>query len=247
MPKQCNCRADKVLELIHSDICGPITLISSSEALSRFKEFKVMVEKESGAPVKCLRTNIGGEYMSTGFIEFCKEHGIKRQLTTYMSTGFIEFCKEHGIKRQLTTAYTPHHNGVAERRNRTIMNIVRSMLSTKEMPRYLWTEAVVRTVYVLNKCPTLSVKDKTPQEAWSGTKPTVEHLKVWGCVAYAHVPKIQRSKQDKRSITCVFLGMSSGTKGNDDPQESEELRWEENDMNEALRDRNEVHDDAVER
>ncbi|GAA0176229.1 transmembrane signal receptor [Lithospermum erythrorhizon] len=278
IPKQCNWRADKVLELIHSDICGPITptsnsgkkyfltfiddcsrkgwvyLLNKSEAFSCFKGFKSMVEKESGELVKCLRTDRGGEYMSTEF---------------------VEFCKEHGIKRQLTTAYTPQQNGVAERRNRTIMNMVRSMLSTKEMPKYLWTEAVVWTVYVLNRCPTLSVKDKTPQEAWSGTKPTVEHLKVWGCLAHVHIPKVQRSKLDKRSAVCVFLGMSSGTKGyrlyNTEtnkiivsrdvvfeeskkwnwneiagPQEGEELKWEDDDINEPVKIHNEIHDIQVE-
>ncbi|GAA0186224.1 hypothetical protein LIER_33512 [Lithospermum erythrorhizon] len=107
MPKQCNWKANKVLELIHFDICGPITpdsssgkkyfltfiddfsrkgwvylLLNKSEALSCFKEFKIMVKKESGEVVKCLRIDKGGEYMSNEFIDFCKEHGITRQLTT---------------------------------------------------------------------------------------------------------------------------------------------------------------------
>ncbi|GAA0141050.1 hypothetical protein LIER_02285 [Lithospermum erythrorhizon] len=138
IPKKSNWRASKILELIHSDICGPINptsnsgkryfltfiddfsrkgwvylLINKSEALSCFKEFKSMVEKDSGHVIKGLRTDRGGEYLSEAF---------------------KEYCKEHGIKRQLTTAYTPQQNGVAERRNRTIMNMVRSLLSAKKMP-----------------------------------------------------------------------------------------------------------------
>ncbi|GAA0143054.1 hypothetical protein LIER_03825 [Lithospermum erythrorhizon] len=106
-PKQGNWRASNVLELIHSDICGPINpasksgkkyflifiddfsrkgwvflLAIKSEALDCFKEFKILVEKELGQAIKSFRTDRGGEYLSDAFTDFCKEHGIKRQLTT---------------------------------------------------------------------------------------------------------------------------------------------------------------------
>ncbi|GAA0186225.1 hypothetical protein LIER_33513 [Lithospermum erythrorhizon] len=142
------------------------------------------------------------------------------------------------------------------------------------VPKFLWNEAVVWTVYVLNRCPTLSLKDKIPQEAWSGTKPTVEHFKVWVCVAHAHTPKIHKGKLDKRSAVCVFLGMSSVTKGyrlyntetkkivvsrdvvfeenkpwdwnkDGELQESEELKWEEVNIDEPARNVEENHEDAV--
>ncbi|GAA0169316.1 transmembrane signal receptor [Lithospermum erythrorhizon] len=216
-PKQASWRASKVLELIHSDICGPINpatkggkryfltfiddysrkgwvflLANKSEALDSVKEFKNLVETESGQVIKSFRTDRGGEYLSDAF---------------------TDFCKEHGIKRQLTTAYTPQQNGVAERRNRTIMNMVRSLLSTKKMPKFLWSEVVVWSVYILNRCPTISIKEKTPHEAWNGRKPVVDHLRVWDCLAHAHVPKVNRGKLDKRSTICVLLGMNEGTKG----------------------------------
>ncbi|GAA0173654.1 hypothetical protein LIER_41565 [Lithospermum erythrorhizon] len=63
------------------------------------------------------------------------------------------------------------------------------------------------------RCPTLAVKDMTPYEAWSGMKPSVDHFRVWGCLAHVHMPKIGRSKLDDRSSTCIFLGVSEGTKG----------------------------------
>lgn len=92
-----------------------------SDALSMFKRFKTLVEKEVEKSIKCLRTDRGGEFTS---IEF------------------NEFCMEHGIKRQLTAAYTPQQNGVAERKNRTVMNMVRCMLSEKGIPKSFWPEAV---------------------------------------------------------------------------------------------------------
>jgi len=68
------------------------------------------------------------------------------------------------------------------------MDMVRCMLKAKPMPRELWAKAVSTTVYILNRCPTKSVCDKTPEEAWSGRKPLIRHLRVFGCIAYAHVP-----------------------------------------------------------
>ncbi|TXG57834.1 hypothetical protein EZV62_015663 [Acer yangbiense] len=75
------------------------------------------------------------------------------------------FCKANGISRQLTTAYTPQQNEVAECKSRTIMNMVRSMLSEKQVPKNFWLEAVNWTTHVLNKSPTLAVKDMIPEEA----------------------------------------------------------------------------------
>jgi transposase InsO family protein len=151
-----------------------------------------MVEKEVEMSIKCLRTDRGGEFNSNEF---------------------NDFCKESGIKRQLTTAYTPQQNGVAERKNRTVMNMVRSMLSDKNIPKTFWPEAVNWTIYVLNRCPTLAVKDVTPEEAWSGVKPSVDHFRVFGCIAHAHVPEARRTKLDNRSSTCVLLGVSEESKG----------------------------------
>ena len=94
-----------------------------------FKQFKNYVEKEVGGLIKCLRSDRGGEFTSSEF---------------------NEFCMENGIKRQLTVAYTPQQNGVAERKNRTMMNMVRSMLSEKYLPKIFWPEAVNWTTYVLN-------------------------------------------------------------------------------------------------
>jgi transposase InsO family protein len=104
-------------------------LVEKSEALVNFKYFKKSVEMEMDAYIKCLRTDRGGEFTSQDF---------------------NDFCKENGIKRQLTTAYAPQQNGVAERKNRTIMNLVRSMLSEKKIPQTFWPEAVNWTIYILN-------------------------------------------------------------------------------------------------
>lgn len=68
------------------------------------------------------------------------------------------------------------------------MNLVRIMLSEKKIPKNIWLEAIDWTIYVLNRSPTIVVKDQTLEEAWSGNKPSVEHLKVFGCIAHVHIP-----------------------------------------------------------
>ncbi|GKA10686.1 retrovirus-related pol polyprotein from transposon TNT 1-94 [Tanacetum coccineum] len=124
-PSKSTWRASQVLELIHADLCGPISpasnsnkrytlcfiddfsrkswvyfLTEKSETFYYFKCFKKLVEKETGLPIKCLRTDRGGEFNSDEF---------------------KEMCRENGIQRQLTAAYTPQQNGVSERKNRTIL------------------------------------------------------------------------------------------------------------------------------
>lgn len=217
MPKKSNWRATKKLQLIHSDICGPISpasyskkryiltfiddysrklwvyfLNEKSEAFVTFKNFKIMVEKECGLSMCSLRTDRGGEFNS-------KE--------------FSEFCKTQGIRRQLTTAYTPQQNGVAERKNRTILNMVRCLLEEKNMPKMLWPDAVKWTCHVLNRSPTASLKNKTPEECWSDLKPNVEYFKVFGCVGNVHIPDAKRLKLDAKSQKQVLIGYSEESKG----------------------------------
>ena len=87
---------------------------------------------------------------------------------------FTIFCNETGIKHYTTTPYTPQQNGVVERRNQTVVEMARCMLKSKQMPSRFWGEAVVTAVYVLNRAPTKSLKNKTPYEAWYDWKPRVD-------------------------------------------------------------------------
>ncbi|TQE03722.1 hypothetical protein C1H46_010696 [Malus baccata] len=215
-PRESIWRASKTLQLIHADICGPISptsnskkryliifiddfsrrtwvyfLVEKSEAFAMFKIYKARVEKETGAFIRGLRTDRGGEFTSHEF---------------------TNFCNENGIHRQLTAAYTPQQNGVAERKNRTIMNMVRCMLSEKQIPKTFWPEAVNWAVYVLNRSPTLAVKGKTPEKAWSGHKPSVDHFRVFGCISHVHIPDSKRVKLDDKSLKCVLMGVSEESK-----------------------------------
>ena len=153
-------------------------LKNKSDVLSTFQKFKTLVENESGCNIMTLRTDNGGE--------FC-------------SSDFANFCDIHGIKRQLTTPYTPQQNNVVERRNRTVVEMARSMLQHRSVPNKFWAEAVFTAVYLLNRSPTQVIKGKTPEEAWSCRKPKINHLKVFGSVAYVWIPAAKRSKLDSKS------------------------------------------------
>ena len=119
----------------------------------------------------------------------------------------------NGIKRHLTAPYSPQQNRVVEKKNRTIMSYVRSMLKEKRLPLELWAEAVNTYVYVLNRSFTKSLKDATPYEKWSGRKPSVDHLRVFGSVV--HVKTIRKvSKLEDRSSVMILIGYELGTKAN---------------------------------
>ncbi|KAG6509651.1 hypothetical protein ZIOFF_027651 [Zingiber officinale] len=83
-----------------------------------------------------------------------------------------------GVERQLTVRYTPQQNGVTERKNQTIVEMTKSMMHEKGLPKIFWAEAVYTAVYLSNRCPTTAIPNKTPFEAWSGRRPSVNHLKL---------------------------------------------------------------------
>ena len=108
--------------------------------------------------------------------------------------------------KQFTARYTPQQNGIAERKNKTIMEMACSMLAAKHLPNEYWGEAVATVVYLMNRCPTKSVKNKVPQEAWSGMNHSVSYLKFFGCVTYSHVLDELKKKLDNKGHKCIFVG-----------------------------------------
>ena len=172
-------RAKQPLELVHTDICdlGEVRslghnkyiltfiddfirkawfyLLKEKQAFNKFKEFKVLVERQSGCNIKILRSDRGGEFTSNEF---------------------YNYCKSQGIQRQLIASYTPQQNGIAKRNNRAIVETVRSMLKAKSFPKKFSTKVVTCAVFLLNRCSTKAVFGRTLEKAWSGHKPQVSFL-----------------------------------------------------------------------
>ena len=205
------------LELVHTDLCGKMgvksiggaeyfisftddktryswvyPLKTKDQAFDYFLEWKALVEKSSGKKLKTIRSDNGGEYTSKRFEAYLKSEGI---------------CHECTIPK------TPEQNGIAERLNRTLVESSRSMLLDADLPQRFWAEAVSTANYLKNRCPSRAVKGMTPYEAWHGTRPKVEHLRVFGCESYAHIPKDERRKFDSKARKCILLGYGERTKG----------------------------------
>jgi transposase InsO family protein len=133
------------------------------EVFETFKVFKAEVELQLEKKIKALRSDRGGEYLNQDF---------------------KDFLTENGIVQNLTAPYTPQQNGVCERRNRTLLDMVQSMYNLTNLPLSFWDYALESAVRILNMVPTKKV-DKTPYEMWTGKDLNLSYLKVWGCEAYA--------------------------------------------------------------
>ena len=211
-------RSTRKLQLVHSDVCGPmrtesvgghkyfVTFIDDyscccavyylkqkSEVFEKFRELEASATNECGRKIGALRTDNGGEYVS-------KE--------------FEAYLKSKGIRHELTIAHTPEQNGVAERMNRTLMESARAMLCHAKLPNHYWAEAVGTAVYLKNRVVTSAIKEcRIPFEKWYERKPDVSHLRVFGCVAYTHVPDCSRQKLDKKADKLRFIGYCTNSKG----------------------------------
>lgn len=216
IPKTASTRSTRPLQLIHSDLCGPLPtpslfqsryfitftddysryswvyfLTYKSQALDKFRIFKSQVENTMRHKIAALQSDRGGEYTS--------------QL-------FSDFCQQHGITRQLTVAKTPHQNGVSERKNRTLLTIVRTLAISSKAPAYLWEEFLRTANYITNRLSTRALSSSTPFECLTTFKPHLGHLRIIGSTAYVHIPKDMRNKLEAKSFTTVLVGYDDHSK-----------------------------------
>ncbi|KAL0427756.1 UNVERIFIED_CONTAM: Retrovirus-related Pol polyprotein from transposon TNT 1-94 [Sesamum latifolium] len=179
--------ANNLLYLVHTDVCGPLNTPArggysyfitftddhswygyiylmryKSEAFRRFKEYRLKVENQTGHKIKALRSDRGGEYFSGEF---------------------IDYLKENEILSQLTPPGTPQLNGVVEKRNRILLDMVRSMMSFTELPPSFWGYVFETAAKLLNIAPSKTVP-QTPYEIWHDKPASYKYLRVWGSPAY---------------------------------------------------------------
>ena len=218
IPKQrTSGRTKGMLDLVHSDVCGPLQVQSmggakyfvtfiddrsewatvypmrrKSETLDKYKMFQRMAETHTGRKVRIVRSDRGGEYLSNEY---------------------DDHLDKHGTQRQLTVTETPQQNGVAERMNRTLMDLVRSMLHAKKVPKQFWAEALATAVYVRNRVTSRAIeKNTTPHHVWHDDAPEVSHLRVFGCRCWYKVPSSKVKKLDARAREALFLGYAESSK-----------------------------------
>ena len=119
---------------------------------------------------------------------------------------------DQGIEQQVTVPYAHQTNGTAERAVRTIVTIGRSMLHYAKLDKCFWAEAAMTAIYIKNRLPSPNIQDQTPFEIVYGSKPSVKHMRVFGCRAYMLTPKEKRLKWDPKSREGLFMGYEEVSK-----------------------------------
>jgi transposase InsO family protein len=214
-PQQSSFRAKERLELVHGDLCGPVTpatpggrryflllvddlsryiwvmvLGSKGETADAIKRAQAAAEAECGRKLHVLRTDNGSEFTAAEF---------------------ASYCADEGVQCHYFASYSPQQNGIVEQRNQTVVGMAWALLKQRGMSAVFWGEAVVTAVYILNRLPTKALNGRTPYEAWHGRKPAVSHLRVFGCLTFnkelGHIGKL-----DNRSTPGVFIGYAEGLK-----------------------------------
>ncbi|KAK8934710.1 hypothetical protein KSP39_PZI014426 [Platanthera zijinensis] len=202
--------------VIHTDIWGPCRVPSISgcewfvtfidcfsrttwlylinrknDVFSVFRRFHSMVSTQFHSKIKILRSDNGREYIDS-------------QFEAYLA--------DNGILHQTTCAYSPAQNGVAERKNRHLLEVARCLLSTMHLPKFYWGDAVMTAAYLINRLPTRVLGKSTPLDTLR-VPPTRLPPKVFGCVCFVYIHQPRPSKLDPRALKCVFIGYSPTQKG----------------------------------
>ncbi|KMQ84505.1 retrovirus-related pol polyprotein from transposon tnt 1-94, partial [Lasius niger] len=205
-------RSTERLSIVHTDLCGPMRIQSKggafyfvtfvddctrwceiyfikqkSDVLNAFKEFKTYAENQTGKRIKHLQSDNGREYCNGEF---------------------DTFLKEQGIRRRLTVPHTPQQNGVAERKNRTLVEMARCIMFQGNLQMSFWAEAVHAANYIRNRCASRSLEGRTPYEGWTGKIPDLRHLRVIGTRAYILDKTPAKGKFDARAKEGVLVGYS---------------------------------------
>jgi hypothetical protein len=210
-------RAKKCFDVVHSDVWGISPVISharykyfvtfiddfsrytwvyflrsKSEVLSVFQTFVAYVETQFSTGIKILRSDSGGEYMSHEF---------------------HDFLHHKGIVSQRSCPYTPQQNGVAERKNRHLLDVVRTLLLESSVPSKFWVEALSTAVYLINRLPSQVLNLDSPYYRLYHQHPSYLNLHTFGCVCFVHLPPHERHKLSAQSVKCAFMGYSISHKG----------------------------------
>ena len=197
------------LERIHIDLCGPIPtslggnkyflliidehthyswvefLQKKSDAFTRLKKWKLEAEQETDQKLQHLKSDGG------------KEFGSKE---------FKEWLTSEGVIHEMSAPYEHEQNGLAERGIQNVSQRAMCQLFGANMSQGFWPYAVENAVYLINRSPTTTLKDKTPFEAWTGKRPNIKHLRTFGETGYVHIPPETRRKWTKKSRPCRLLG-----------------------------------------
>uniref|UniRef100_A0A2N9IXE5 Integrase catalytic domain-containing protein n=1 Tax=Fagus sylvatica TaxID=28930 RepID=A0A2N9IXE5_FAGSY len=204
-------------QLVHADLWGPAPNVSinafrfylvlvdeftkftwvyllkhKSDTFSIFKQFTALVKTQFKHSIQTFRTDCGGEFTSNEF---------------------HTFCANNGIVHQLSCPHTPQQNGVAERKHRHIIQCALALFSQSNLPISYWSYAVSTATHLINKLPTPILSNKSPWELLFKSKPSISHLKAFGCQCFPLLTPYNSHKLQPKSVPCIFVGYPSNSKG----------------------------------
>ncbi|GBM82191.1 Retrovirus-related Pol polyprotein from transposon TNT 1-94 [Araneus ventricosus] len=165
---------------------------SKDQVFDCFKKYLAKVERELNSKIKSMRSDSG--------LEFCNKE-------------IEKFLTKLSFKTERTSIYTPEQNGIAEKFNRTAMDGVRAMLYDSGLQPKFWAEALLTIVHAKNRCEHKLTSPRTTIEIWSGFKPSERHFRIFGSLAYVHIPKFKINKLQPRAKLGILVGYSLQTKG----------------------------------
>ena len=166
-------------------------LRTKGQAAEQLKAYVAYLERQYDFKLKVFRADNGGEYVSNDL---------------------VSWCESKGINLNYTAPYSPEQNGIAERMNRTLVELVRAMSIAQHIPSYLWPEATKHAAYLRNRSHTWALDASSPLEAWSSERPNVSHLHEFGTPVWVLVEGKNISKLDPKSERHTFMGFEDGPK-----------------------------------
>jgi len=179
----------------HTRLSWVFLLKGKSEVKNVFETFHVMVETQFNEKIKIFRSDNGREFFN-------------EQLGS--------FFRKTGVVHQSSCPDTPQQNGIAERKNRHLLEVTRALMFTSKVPQHLWGEALLTATYLINRMPSRPLEFKTPfkvfKESFPSSRLTTDlPLRVFGCTTFVHVHN--RSKLEPRAKKCIFVGYAPSQKG----------------------------------
>ena len=230
---------ERCLELLHMDLFGP----PSHDSLGG-KKYCLVIVDDFSRYTWVFFFKYKSETQQT-VIDFANEVQRKHNATIlsirsdngteFKNYTLDEFLSDEGIKHQYSTPYTPQQNGVAERKNRTLMDAARSMLAEFKSPYNFWAEAISTACHATNRLYLRKNKNKTPYELLTGKKPNVSYFRVFGCKCYILKKGVRLSKFESKAQEGIFVGYSNQShayrvynKANGRVEETSNVKFDEN-------------------
>jgi hypothetical protein len=207
---------DRPLELLHMDLFGPIAYIS----IGRSKYCLVIVDDYSRIIwIFFLQEKSQTQETLKGFLRRAQnEFGLRIKKirsdngTEFKNSQIERFLEDEGIKHEFSSPYTPQQNGVVERKNRTLLDMARTILDEYKTPDRFWAEAINTACYSINRLYLHRILKKTAYELLTTKKPNVSYFRVFGSKCFILVKRGRKSKFAPKAVEVFLLGYDSNTR-----------------------------------